>query len=183
MTFLMAVTIACHSFNSTPNIFSNNNKKTTIFIDSKFTPSEKSQILEAIKQWNTVLNGNLIFDTKVIQIDSDEKVFPPIDQQDIIVIKTKKCSNCNALAYVNKIGGNYIFFVEQNTQSFQYKGVMLHEIGHILGLLHINRESLMHEKFSNYDCIDFFTIKQLVTNLKLDVNSLNFKDVCFFPVD
>lgn len=81
------------------------------------------------------------------------------------------------LAWVDKIGGNKIFIIEERVKIEDLENIMLHEIGHILGARHVGK-TLMNSKYNKYyyTCIDQITASQIGAFLGLDVDNLNY---CF----
>jgi hypothetical protein len=162
-------------------------------IDQDFTPAERVELLKVISDWNYVLNGQIVFrvigfmpvgelkDNKellvpgywFIKIDSSNKT---IKELDLYYKDTNQ--KVQALAYVNEIGGNLLYFNMERIGLDRLRGVGYHEMGHILGAVH-HPGGLMDSVATpaHLICIDEDTVHQVVKYLQLDWERVNW---CYF---
>lgn len=113
----------------------------TIFIDRNFDENEIIFITSAAVEWSEVTNH---------VIDFDISIFPSFDlitENDIIMIKVNPdypdiiildstSKNLILGLYSKKSGLNTIELVSNRINDKDYKNVVLHELGHALGLKH-----------------------------------------------
>ena len=152
-----------------------------IWIDKNFTPKELNQIKFAIQEWNYTLNKWIVLNIKsttfdmevadlVENIETDWFILK-IDKNNLLIPTTNKSSY--VLAFADKVGGNLIYVVHDRLRLEDYKPIMLHEIGHLMGAVH-GEKYLMHPNYTinNYACIDQYTMDQVMKyrNIPFSVN-------------
>jgi len=116
---------------------------TTIYIDSSFDDFEREAITEAALEWTVTTNH--IIDYDIIQLPTNEEI--DMDHSIIIYNATPDHPHVIALDSSNKKTtlGLYdkqtiipsILLVNQRINNEDYKSVVMHELGHSLGLEHI----------------------------------------------
>ncbi len=159
-------------------------KVINIWIDKEFSSNDKENMQLGINQWNYALNGYIVL--KIVSKDFDMEpsvlndvvlkgegwLFLKIDHNsNFIRDKNEKI----ALAFVNDIGGNRIYFVRERFGSDAVQGITMHEIGHLLGATHSNGY-LMQPTYSweNYRCVDWNAVKQAADFQRLPQDRMNF---------
>lgn len=139
-----------------------------------FSEEQIAKIHSAITEWNYVLNGITIFspmDQDTVQHDNIKYlIVVPVISPDI---------DGTVLAWTDTIGGSIIYiYTDRMGVYFDYRVVMLHELGHIMGLTHVNQpHTLMYYSYPNYFCVDKLTVKQLSERYP-DVYSLDRLHYC-----
>lgn len=115
----------------------------TLYIDRNVYDDELFHIISAALEWNEATNGQVVFDIKRMPRPnisvSDSVVFFNVspDYPDIILMDNARKRPMNTLAYFN--GGRilpYIAMVDGRIADKDLTGVVLHELGHYLGLNH-----------------------------------------------
>jgi hypothetical protein len=131
----------------------------TLYIDRNVQNDELLHIVEAAVEWNEATDGQVIFDIKRMPrpdiLPTNSVIFFNVspDFPDIIILDNARKKPMATLAYFN--GGSflpYIAVVDERISESDYTGVMMHELGHYLGLQHpydedhpeIGVGSLMH---------------------------------------
>ena len=126
-----------------------NHVHTTIYVDRNFNDIEQEYIIEAAMEWGTATNHVAEFD--VVQLPTREKIdvehaliFIKVsaDYPDIIIMDNIKKTTTLGY-YDSKSALPYIALVSDRLDDFNYKEVVLHELGHSLGLEHIEGEEGM----------------------------------------
>lgn len=144
----------------TNKTFSNIN----IYIDTQFSSDEKVLIKDAFSTWENVLNNNVKFN---INYSSKPSLFKDREsfEYGIFVWKLehgdktqmsdediKFFKNYEGVFLGEKhVSGNIIILINYYGFNNRFYGVVLHEIGHFLGLSHVNDiDSLMHPSTGAY---------------------------------
>ena len=139
-----------------------------------FSPYERAQIARAVDKWNVVLNGFVRFE--IIADETAAKSNP----NELWVFNAKQGSHAgpsNALAVVKShpaISGGEIDIYVRRIGRRDLGGVVLHELGHALGLGHDN-SGLMAEKYhpSRQRCVDKKTVEAVATQRGLPLAQFN----------
>ena len=171
-----------------------------VWIDSNFTPSQAMQIEAAVDEWNQVFNGQIVmtvqthqeqgvdkkmhtYPTTFANYDAGQKLVDDSKETNLgIVFFALKIGDKNlrgddgTLAYVEGPGAHAVYAIPQRFGSRSLKDVMMHELAHLFGALHVNAPSLETPYYSSnqYDCIDKITVAQVAAMQHLDFNSLNY---------
>ena len=114
----------------------------TLFLDRTFTEDEVEYITSAALEWTDKTNHTIDFN--VVILPNMEEFFGP---DDILVVKASpdypdilvkdiESGNATLGLYTSKIDMNVIYLVSSRITNEKYKAVMLHELGHALGLDH-----------------------------------------------
>jgi hypothetical protein len=142
-----------------------------VTIDADFTENERDQIKAAFSEWNLALNGYDYFG-----IREDAADFPMLEDalkdvqatgQGRLVIRLGDNLSCDdgTLAFVTDLGSPVIYVCSLAVGERNLKAIMMHEIGHTLGMNHIGIVGTL--MFPGYTfgapCIDDVTIRALAS--------------------
>jgi hypothetical protein len=145
--FIINLFTLLYLYRFTTELYSNvpvypNHLHTTIYIDSSFGEFEQNAIMEAALEWTTTTNHIIEYD--VVRLPTNEEI--DMDHSIIISKATPDHPNVIALDATNKRTtlGLYdrqtiipsIILVNQRIANEDYKPVVMHELGHSLGLQH-----------------------------------------------
>jgi hypothetical protein len=158
-------------------------------IDADFNPEQHQKILNAIVVWNFVLNGYIRFEVDRVAFGAAETKAHEAAAKDtdwIIAIDDAeqpkhKTSGEEIAATLNMpAGGGMVVVSSQRLKQLNLENVMLHELGHVLGLTHNPRSRLMSTDYAldRQGCVDKVTVEALATLRQLPLNELNW---CVLP--
>lgn len=141
----------------------------TLYVDRNFNDEEVLTIMEAAVEWTETTNH--IVEIDVVRLPTKEKIdlvngiiVLNINSDYPEVVVLDGTNRNSTLGFYNEYGAfPYIALISERISDYDYSSVVLHEIGHSLGLKHITGEegigSLM------YPTVDFasdeITIKDL----------------------
>lgn len=166
-----------------------------IFVDKNFSNQDKMNIDNAINQWNYVLNGQMILQVLSYEFDMQPNLIIEIQNRNGFLLlkvdrntpnipdsmsenKCKQITHCKyTLAWADKIGGNVIKVVRDRINEDDLQYLILHEIGHLLYLTHVNnKESLMYSSYTKYGylCVDQDSASKVANNYGLDIKQMNY---------
>lgn len=158
-----------------------------IAIDDSFYEERVAEINQAIVEWNHVLNGQIVmkvlpltfkglaegkdlidgFDKTglgiaIFAIDSDSKILDGIGE--------------STLAFVKGTDAHAVVVIIDRIGTRNLKVILEHELGHILGAMHVNAMSLEYPAYKGHQagCIDKITVAQVAEEQGLDLNVLNY---------
>lgn len=112
-----------------------------LYIDSVFNKKETNDIVEAVLEWNKSTNKTIKFDIeKLVNLNKINKkdgiVITKInDKHPEVILIDWKTGNVT-LAYYNPADIQYIAVINSRIERKQYKKVIMHELGHAIGLNH-----------------------------------------------
>lgn len=134
-----------------------------IYIDNDFGNGDLLEIDNAIKQWNYALNGYIDLEVVTTKFMMESDIIKSVQRgEGWLILKISsdsplihEKSNEQTLAFCNAIGGYALFVIRDRIGNEDMTGVMLHEIGHLLGARHTSY-GLMYSIYSPdlYQCID-----------------------------
>jgi hypothetical protein len=114
----------------------------TLYIARNIPDEEMAYILEAALEWNTVSNGEITFDLRRMPVKNmspgDSIVILNVtpDYPDIIISDNINKSQTLGL-HNSQVGLEYIVLVPARLEKEHITEVVLHELGHALGMKHI----------------------------------------------
>lgn len=160
----------------------------TIYVDSHFTTEERAQILAAGNQWTFATRGRVVFHFLI-----DENIDPNVTAQFSenrllrISIFHPFIAHEDALAGAKVLGatstqpGNPNFLIvivwERLDDSMaKFEGVIIHELGHSIGLQHENScPSIMNSSvYWKYDRLSRYDLQQFCKLNFCNVDELNY---------
>jgi hypothetical protein len=111
----------------------------TLYLERGIYDDQMFHILAAAMEWNQATNGQVVFDikrlpAKINPIDAIIVFNVTPDYPDIILLDSVK--NYSTLGYYNNRGLDYIALVDERITNSNYNAVVMHELGHALGLDH-----------------------------------------------
>lgn len=160
-----------------------------VFVDSTFGVDEVDQIEDALERWNYTLNGVITFQLESRSLMMEQSLLGQIVERgdyivfsitsaqstvsDTISYKDGKEVRSRTLAYCDKIGGHYVYLLMDRLSLSNMRWVMMHEIGHLLGVEH-QADGLMYRYYrgNNYRCVDYRTLEQVARAQKINLSQL-----------
>lgn len=141
-----------------------------VYVDKDFSDANKREIKAALDEWNHSLNGYDTFTITDDSFDIQESVLEQVETSDqgvlILAVTADQAESLGGgdgtLAWVNQAGGHQLFVIVDRVGD-RLHNVLLHELGHTLGLEHTQvRGTLMNPYYSHgIGCIDELTMRQL----------------------
>ncbi len=158
-------------------------------IDQDFNAEDHQKILNAIVVWNYVLNSYIRFEVDRTPFgvpetpahEAAEKDSDWIIASDIIARSKYEARNEVAAETVTlPTGGGMVIVSPHVLKNVSLENVMLHELGHVLGLNHDPRSRLMSTEYvlDKQGCVDKVTVETLAKLKNIEVNELNW---CVLP--
>jgi Matrixin len=148
----------------------------TLQIDGSFNANDRAKVLLAVEEWNHALNGYVRFD-----VASSGGWRPQAWN-----IRAERGGSPDApgspggqpLSFTQagfaSIGGKMVIYVDR-IGTRDLRGIVLHELGHVLGLDHDPRGNLMSARYSSTtgQCVDKPTAETIAAMRKLPLAGLN----------
>ena len=162
-----------------------------IYIDNDFSAEHKNAIIAAAKEWNGVFNGQVILrveNEKFSGLDGGVNILKNkvmVTGEGWVIIGVNHDNELvedmgNVLAFVKGAGGHSMVIVRDVIGTRDLKTIVMHEMGHLMGALHVDMANLMIPYYgkTQYECIDKITVAQVAFFMNLDFNTLNY---CITP--
>jgi hypothetical protein len=158
-------------------------------IDQDFTADEHQKILNAVVVWNYVLNSYIRFEVDRTPFGAPETAAHEATEKDSDwIISRDNASRASSGARTRElaetmnmpVGGGIVNVNPNNLKNLSLENVMLHELGHVLGLPHNPRSRLMSTEYvlDQQGCVDKVTVEMLAKLKNILVSELNW---CVLP--
>lgn len=137
------------------------------YIDPSFKGTTSSQVEAGFDEWNIALNGYQKFVKGSLNGVAKDSELPPFDFL-VVNVSSKDATDMlmpeGVLGWVDELGSPVIYLVEDRMTDQDIRILLMHELGHSLGLPHLPvKGTLMYPYYPNSPCIDEITIRELVT--------------------
>jgi hypothetical protein len=147
----------------------------SLMVTDTFSLHERAKILRAVNEWNVVLNGFVRFEIMPAGNDATSGAH----QHWVITSKqggqsTGLATTLAATSPVADIGGLMVIYVERIGRR-DLGGVVMHELGHVLGLGHSSKGGLMAARYhaTSQQCVDRATVEAVAAKRGLPLARLN----------
>lgn len=160
-----------------------------IYLDEKWSDSERDAIKVAVKNWNYSLSNQVI-----LEIENEHyKINSSPDPGYLIIKLSEKDPRVTdeeqfiSLGWTNGVGGNRMYLVtdrpitglfdtERPWDMQDLTEIAMHELGHALGSDHISYNGLMAERYSKekYKCIDAVAVFAVANYQHLPISDLKY---------
>jgi hypothetical protein len=149
-----------------------------LYVEDEFSGEDKAAISAAVGHWNFALNGYVKIEIVSLTYKFGDVIGP--DDWTIVKIdhsngKIKDGKRWRQLAFADKVGGKHLWIVRDRIKDSWMVGIVLHELGHLLGASHEGKD-LMQPHFveNGYVCVDEETLKQVAQHQQIPFKKLNF---------
>jgi hypothetical protein len=165
----------------------------TIRIDHQFDPPEHVKVLNAIEEWNHVLNGYVRFEVSAVPFGAAAPHPTPAapaasrSSKNWVIAHAAgrgqdRGSMGDVLAVTQRLpgGGGLMILYDDAIGRADLGNIVLHELGHVLGLEHDPATRLMSANYltDRQGCVDEVTVKALAALKGLPIDGLNW---CSLP--
>lgn len=150
-----------------------------VYVDSKFGEMDKVSIGNSIDQWNIALNGAVRIEVINYDFDMTDAELLDVSNGAWVIMKINSHNSLvgsrEVGAWANRVGGNKIWVVRDRVSNSMIGGVVMHEIGHLLGAEH-SRVGLMMPGYDKdwMQCVDYHTIKAVGKYHGIGINRLSY---------
>ncbi len=169
-------------------------KEIPVYMDKNFSESERASMLQAMGEWNHVLNGHMKMVVKDMEVDIRSPEMKALFRQvratgeGYMILKLNHDDpmlgdaveeDDGTLAFVNSLGhrGHIMVVIADRIGSRNLTAIALHEFGHLFGAMHVLAKSLMYPAYSgrsSYHCVDKITMMQVANYQEIDPTHLNY---------
>lgn len=156
-----------------------------VFVDARFTAAERVEIAAAVGQWNDALRGQFVLGKLEVTDSawSDNNVSSALSyartfvSPDILVLKqAREVLPRDAQRWrVHAFASDTTIVIIRDRMVFDnLRAVMLHELGHVLGAVHVEGNALMRLNFDEgtVRCVDRSALEQVAAHFELDMATL-----------
>jgi hypothetical protein len=151
-----------------------------IRIAGPFSPEDRIMILRAVNEWNVALNAFVRFDilpdgAPVVAGKSQAAPWMIVAVQGTRTRATSGAATALAHAYGDPEGGGLMTIYIDRLGKRDLGGVVMHELGHVLGLGHDYAGGLMAARYhpSSQQCVDKAAARAVAARRGLSVDRLN----------
>lgn len=160
-------------------------------IDTAFNAAERATVERSVNEWNHVLNGHIRLEiAEAFNAGPTPTPYVPKDPRTWFIGKVngtgggfdtgqgiRKGAFARALAQHHELanGGHLVLVWADRIGNRDLNGILLHEMGHALGLGHDSRGQLMsaHYGASKQQCVDRAAVHALAAQRRLPFDELN----------
>jgi hypothetical protein len=156
-----------------------------IWIDGSFGQADRIEIDNAINAWNYAMNGYVVlqpvdweFNKEIPKVVASVRdngwLFMKIDSASKMVPEAS-AEGYKTTGFTESVSGNHLYIIRDRLQNEDVFGVVLHEIGHLMGSNHVG-DRLMSPHYSRvrFQCIDLATVTAVAEAWKIPVSHLNY---------
>ncbi|HYC66376.1 MAG TPA: matrixin family metalloprotease [Reyranellaceae bacterium] len=153
-----------------------------VFVDRDFNERERDGIDSALREWNTALNGFVEFRPQLLPHNANGQMLMRLRQSAWVIAKVDSshpaARNGQALQAmamtVGRPGGGIVYVVSDRFSIRDLHGVMLHELGHVLGAGHDPDGQLMAPVYDRANqCVDRGAVAMVAQAKRLPMQHLN----------
>jgi hypothetical protein len=173
---------AAPSYTTHPR-YSGSPRVVPVWIDPNFTQPERVQVLSAIEEWNAALNGVARIDIVVSQGEqaprSGSWLIRRGPGKEGVRELGRTAPSFGTVQSMPMGGGVLLIFPGASAylqqHSLSLRDVMMRELGHLVGLRHLEHAELLAENYAPGDlgCVNQATAEAVATVLKVPVTALN----------
>ena len=155
---------------------------TPVWIDQNLSPLARQAIAQGLSDWNLALNGHRHYTFKgyINPANSDDiAAFVSSDYSSLAFLsKSYKDQENSVLGYVNSANESVIYLIDDlPSMDLQHEHhVVIHEMGHTLGLEHMSNSLMAPNSDGSKDCIDKKTLMVLAALQDWPLETLNWCD-------
>ena len=141
-------------------------------IDEDFTAYERAHILRSVADWNFALNGQVAFDIAYNAAPAGWSIVRS-DSSSAVLAQTSSYGTRLAVTVSTGKGGGAIYLLVDRLKEHDLPSVVMHELGHVLGLRH-EPYGLMSPYYSSQrrPCIDQRTVHVVAQVRRLNANTM-----------
>lgn len=157
-------------------------KRVPVYTDIMFSDKEVMIIGMGIDRWNRVLNGYM--EMEIVGVfDMEIEILKRADEGECyLIMRLGKDSELienepgrMTLGFANRIGGSYLYVIPELMVDGDMEGVILHEVGHILGARHTGSGLMVGNYTSGTtQCVDELAVRQVGEYWGYDWTKMNY---------